>query len=634
MNYLGDEENGSYQDSMADFMRLEKLKKLSGIRGNPDGAFNEMHNPDLTGSAMPPPVKEPMIDEFQNAGSYDVRANQYVDPQAQQQSQGKYGMDWVARQNGRYGEDEFQDKGAQFGNDIRGAANLDQPVPDQQVPEAPQIDQNNLTQQPQEQTYWDYFKNLAGGMSTEPEYPQNLQNDPMNQVVEQPAMAENQVPQDPIQQPEMQEQQPVQEQVQQPMNPQEQPPQEEPVKIITEENVGTETQPGAVESVMQDPKLKEQIEHLIGKIDDKQLESALDYEKAMDAARKGHDLAYDTRNAEAESIRKRIEKRELTTEDKFLMGIALLAPMIVAGALGGKQAALGALSGGMEGYIKSQEQNQKSEKDDLSSLSKLELEKAKILQEKANTYEKEFSYKKELADSIPNKDLKNVVNRDAALLGGKLVLESGNSMLPIDPQSIRDMDDYKRVKASLPAMNKKVNDLLKAEKLMDNLFNITDSMIDNKPIEYWDYATGAFKSYFPFSRDSYKDENGNIIKKQAIFDTNRAELADAWRGSHDSGESSAFKAKENHFDKQLPDIFSFQSFKEGKSSPAEFQQKLELLRNNFREVIPVIQGSGFNTSIIEDILQDTPRNKQQAKKAADRKRANDTANDAISKKKG
>lgn len=623
---------------MADFLRLANLKNLYGgkIRGRSDNEFAAMQNPDLSGTAMaPPPLAPP-----QEIGNFDVRANQKIEPPPpipENVYQGLSNLRSIPNTQSGGLQDPLEA--------IRSRI--------QEEPELlsllPQETRNLLSSTPANPQ-----KEFISPQKSMPEVqaPSNLtQKQPMplpgmNAPTPDPYTSISQLPQ--LTQPQAGELPPPppigETQLGQPLPPpQETPPAPEPGNV----------QVGATTTAISNPALKAKIDEIFGPVDPAMAEAATSYEKAMKAYAENLDDVTAQLNKQESAIKKRIESRDLSTQDKILMALAVIAPLIVAGIAGGKEGIIGALGGGAKGIAEVFGGKAKQSKEDDQAMTDIALEKAKVGKEKAGLTPLTAAFRSKLAESIPNKELREIFMRDGQLVKepsgqDKLVINSGNPLLPIKASAIRDVKDYEKLKQETHKLSSAVNTLDKAEKIMDSMHDLAEltlkvrndknllqkgaSILLNK-FNLYDYATGALKAYIPATRDTVKDENGNEIKIAELMSTYRAQLADAWRDAHGNN-SNAFKATEAHFDKQLPDPNTWKAFLYGQSDIRQFQKQLDLVKQNFEEAIGYMDQLGFDTTGLRERYKNTKRSQSQDKEATNRQKAEEFAKDAISKNQG
>jgi hypothetical protein len=119
--------------------------------------------------------------------------------------------------------------------------------------------------------------------------------------------------------------------------------------------------------------------------------------------------------------------------------------------------------------------------------------------------------------------------RDGKILGNKLVLDTGNPLLPLLSNKVRDPEDIKRFKEKqLPKLQEDVSRVENGLLIADNINNLLERfqkqdkegisgfVKDWSPFHIYDIAARGFKSVVPAARDTFVDENGNEIKFSEI----------------------------------------------------------------------------------------------------------------------
>lgn len=627
--------NLDVNDSMADYLRLQNLRSLTSkrLRGRADREFSQMQNPDLSGTASPPPY----LPEEPVPGNFDVRANLKIEPPSIEQGPASNdGGFWSKLANGfrAIGEGRLPEQD-------------DEPMSQEMAMPAPK----NLTERPgvplagpgavQAMTNPQGIMNILTGNRELPngEMMQAGLN-PMalfgalgqfipkilsgNAEASEPPMPNAFTP-DEMKPPN------------QPLNDEVQPtPAVEPGSV----------QQGATATVLSEPMLKSKIDQILGPIDPALGQLASSYEKAMNAYSQSLDDVSARLTDQEKAIKQRIESRNLSGQDKLLMAVALIAPLIVSGLMGGKGAMLGALGGGAKGLADVFGQRVKEGREDEEQLSKLALNKSQLKKEQAGALGLTQEFKSKIADSIPNKELREIFNRDADLIGDKLVIKSGNPNLPIKAEAIRDKEDYKRIKSEIPKFAQSLSATEQAMNVIDQMHSLLDAanfstsegrnMLQKglSYIPFYDTVTGAMKAFIPYTRDTVKDADGKEYKISELYNTLRTQLSDIWRKGQQSN-ANAFKATESHFFQQLPDPFGKMSFLEGKSDINQNKKQLDLVKDKFADnILTYLNEQGIDITPISEKLRGTARNVELSEKERKKKRAQEATQDAISKSQG
>ncbi len=633
------------QDSnkFSDFLRLANLRGLtnSRLRGREDQKFSDMQNPDLAGAAMdlPPPLMPEQI-----PGNFDVRANQKIEPPPVMQGPAAADNDsiWSKLMNiggagarmiggGEYPQDDEMPMSQATA--IPAPKDLTEKSPLPTLEQARSL----ISAQPSKDILKERVPQEVNDMARNAMISPQSNQDPMAMISMLPNLLMQGQQEESLQPPMEMPQNQAMGNAQLNQNLTELP---QPEQAPT--NLGGETQVGAINEVMENPTLKSRIDEIFGPIDPSMAQSALDYEKAMDAYANGLDDVTANLNERERAIKQRIESRQLSTTDKILMALALIAPVIAAGFIGGKEALIGALSGGTKGISELFNARAKENKEGEEELSQLSLDKAKIAKEKAGIHPLTAEFRAKVAESIPNKELREIFSRDGEMIGNNLIINSGNPNLPIKAEAIRDVKDYNRIKKEIPKFAQTLSSTEQSMQIIDGMHKLLDAAnagkegLGNKLASFftlglYDNLAGVTKAYIPWTHDTVKDENGNVHKISALYNTLRTQLSEIWRKSN-AGQSSsnAFRATEEHFFNQLPDPFSKEAFKAGLSDINQSKKQLDLVKDKFtRNVVTYLDEQGIDTSRISQMLSGTERNKELSEQERRRNRANQAAEQFI-----
>ena len=369
------------KEDMNDLMRIRNLRSLSSrLRGRGDQELNDIMNPEMDGASQDPYAQdtplppEELIPPQANNSSIDVRANELNLPGQEPEQPGLF---------------------SRLGSGIRGMLSglgsgrlpeqEDEPMtPPQQTPIAPPAE--NVTQPSQIESAQamggqplqaGFFPSLSGikdwfnkdteqkaNMPLTPAQMEFYENLPEAQRQSMPGygkryeMAKAQGMKTPQMEEDAQFMQKIDEAAQ------------SPGKMVV---------PGAASMILEDPVLSADFKQVTG-IDYEPMiaEELTKYERVIEEAIQGIQADLSTLDESELKIRDRISRGELTTQDKILMGIALFLPMIIAGLVGGKEGAIGALGGSAQGLaqgLAQQGKNLREDEDILRDISKQKTDK-------------------------------------------------------------------------------------------------------------------------------------------------------------------------------------------------------------------------------------------------------------------
>ena len=605
--------------------RLQGLKNVSGrpkrsVMDEPDYLSDLEQEPssDVTGTSLPNfsnylPVNQAQpeqdIYEEPTPQSYDVRANNVI-PENEENEGGfwsKIGSklaDYVKPQNNQ---------------------DLSNPV----TPQIPPIEtaQTDIQQgippvtasEEESPGWWDSIKNNAGDLW-------NSVNNETNKLAQKNNENLQQNPVLPTQEKEEIEKQPITEE--------------------DKKEPGTYVELGASDQVYNDlnssPELKAEIERIFDtQITPERAQEISEFEIATKAfldKLEGRDVALTARE---NSLLEKIENKDLSQSEQISMALALIAPALIAGLIGGKQGFAGGLAAGGKNVmdILSQRENERKEAEKL--LPEVALEKSNVAKEKLVTVQQANELKRKITENVPNKELRELFTRDGKLLNGKLVLETGNPLLPVKSTAIRSESDFKNFKEKkMPELAEKVSSTQQGLKLLDNLDSLIEYSENEKsgilhkiPLSLYSTPTNAFKALVPASRDTFIDEDGNQVKISELYETTLEQLSDVYSQSVGSaGNKTAFKAYREHFQKMIPNPFTTGSFFKGSSDPKTVKAQINSVKDKMEDnIIKKLDSSGVDTFPISELFKESKINTNKSENKRKKNRAEEAAREVIGK---
>lgn len=258
--------------------------------------------------------------------------------------------------------------------------------------------------------------------------------------------------------------------------------QQEKIKKEIEEaakNPGQNAVPGVSSMILNDPVLKTDFEEIVGVNYEPQLaEQLARYEKVIDEAAKGIDDSLSSLDESEKMIRDRMRIGQLSTQDKILMGIALFLPVIAAGLVGGKEAAVGALGGSASGLSKGLLEREKIGREDESTLMEIAKQKATQNVKKAELGLSVPKVKEELRKALPtdekNELFKGMQRVSIQTPNGDV---QGVAILPglvADPNFIYDKDSKKKALENAQELSNSTQAVTRVNELTDNIIDILD----------------------------------------------------------------------------------------------------------------------------------------------------------------
>jgi len=233
---------------------------------------------------------------------------------------------------------------------------------------------------------------------------------------------------------------------------------------------------GATDAAANMPEIKKQIETITGTDFSPMIqEQTRQYEKVLSDLENNNNQAMASYDEQLNRIKQRIETNSATDMDKYYIGLALLMPLL-AGAIFGKEAALGALGGGFKGLSDVYRERGKNIREDESAISELE----KI---KANTDLKRGELELEKL-KLPGTIQKNLPKDEREHLKGKSEVtwtdpETGKQRIGIQIKpGLIAYDEYVTDKDELKEMRKEASDLETGLTATRQINKITKNIID------------------------------------------------------------------------------------------------------------------------------------------------------------
>jgi hypothetical protein len=359
----------------------------------------------------------------------------------------------------------------------------------------------------------------------------------------------------------------------------------------------TYAEPGSIEQVSSDPTLSQALDKLLGvEITPEMMQNAKDMESAI----KGFTdslTGYETRLTEHQTeLKNQIASRNLSGNDKILMAIALLAPAIIGGAIGGPEAFLGGVAGGAQsltGVLKGREEEKQGMQDKLSQLA---METTKAEKERIGAEKERAEFEQKIKASTHNHDLRELFNNEGKLLNGEVVLDTGNPLLPLKFSAVKSVKDAERFKNKemLPLQND-LAQTIGAVQSLDRLKKVLDYgralQKSGGILGQWAKDTifeipgKALKAYVPYTRDTFIDPNtGETITIANLYETIRRQLA-AKYAKTELGKGQFTGKSEQHAREILPNPFSKEVFKEGKTDLGTNLKQMETIYDTLTDTM-------------------------------------------------
>jgi hypothetical protein len=272
-------------------------------------------------------------------------------------------------------------------------------------------------------------------------------------------------------------------------------------------------------------------------------------------------------------------------------------------------------------------------------LPEIALEKSKIAKEKLATTQQANELKRKIKDSVPNQALKELFTKDGMVLNGKLVLNTGNPLLPLKSTAVRSEEDFKNFREKkMPELAEKVSTTEQGLHLLDNLQDLLNYSEKEKTglqydiIPFYDTASNAFKSLIPASRDTFTDEDGNVVKISEAYETVLEQLSDMYsQAVGAAGSKTAFKTYREHFREMLPNPFTAASLAKGRTQAGTLTAQIKSVKDKFEDnIIKKLDSSGVETGPIKELFSNTKINTNRSEKKRKSNRANEAVKEVLS----
>lgn len=392
----------------------------------------------------------------------------------------------------------------------------------------------------------------------------------------------------------------------------------------------TYAEPGAIETALQTPEFKAELERLIGEpITPEMAAETQQWQTALSTFNEAKDAEHKALTENEQAIKERIESRNLSTQDKVFMTLALLAPAVVAGATMGKEGFFGVLEGTAGAATNVLARNAKNQIADEEQLSKLAIQKGKIGKEKLDESMKMEKQVADRAAKMPNKELRDLTLRDGKIVDGKIVYDTGNDKFPLSSERVRDPKDLinfkTKVLPKLEAQNSLREQIFDIAATMDTILDTAEKQRDN---ELTPTITGGLIDNPWWDRDEFLDENGNVMKFNEIYKGLRQRYGELNRQFY--GEKGTGSEREKRFENEFPDPFTSGLFQK-KSKIPQTRKQLQLQLNGIdKKMLTDAKEKGVNTKFLEESFSKTPFN---AKISEEQRKAN-RAKESVAQIKG
>ncbi len=406
---------------------------------------------------------------------------------------------------------------------------------------------------------------------------------------------------------------------------------------------GTYADLGAARQVYEDPNTSPEVKSEIERIFDVRLtpervKEVEEFEKAIKAyidKLEGVETALDART---QALMSKVENRDLSTSEQISMALALIAPAIIGGLFAGKAGFVEGLAQGGKNIVGTLGGRQAEIKEAEKLIPELAAEKANIGKEKLKTTQESAELKRKTLESVPNHALRKLFTRDGMILNGKLVLDTGNPLIPLKSTAVRTEKDYDNFREKLmPKLAENISVTEQGLHLLDNLQSLLDAAEDHRKgilydyVPFYDTIANTNKILYPAGRDTFKDENGNEVKISQLYGTVLEQLTDMYnKAVGDSAGKSSFKTYREHFMEMISNPFIFDALRKGNTQLGSVRAQINSVKDKFEDnIIKKLETNGVDSTPMKEIFGNTKISKGYSEKKRKNERANATANEII-----
>lgn len=415
-----------------------------------------------------------------------------------------------------------------------------------------------------------------------------------------------------------------------------------PVAEAENKEPGTYVKLGASNDIYNDPntppELKAEIERIFDtRLTPERTKEVNEFEKVVDAFMNKLEGVETALTAREKTLLDKVENRNLSASEQISMALALIAPALIGGLIGGKQGLAGGLAAGGQNISNVLAGREKEFKEAQKLLPEIALERSKVAQQKLKTTQEANELKRKIKEIVPNHKLKELFSKDGMILNGKLVLDTGNPLLPLKSTAIRSMDDYKNFKEKkMPELSEKVSTTEQGLSLMDDLQDLIDysekarSGLQHE-IPLYPTLSNLFKAFVPASRDTFIDEDGNEVKISELYETLTEQLSDMYsQAIGTAGAKTAFKTYREHFRKMLPNPFTIEAIAKGHTQLGTIRGQIKSVKDKFENaVIKKLDSAGIETEPMKKLFSSTKINKNRSETTRKNNRANEAVKEVL-----
>lgn len=332
--------------------------------------------------------------------------------------------------------------------------------------------------------------------------------------------------------------------------------------------------------------------------------------------------------AQEKQLKESMETGKMTTFDKVSLGLAIVAPIII-GMMYGKEAFLGGVAGGLEGFSKGKEAEGKQLSLKSKQLSELQDKKDNLIKGRADL-------KKEIAGNVENPKLRQFIKdrdffesykdgnevkvrpgKNTKIFGDKLGFSSGDEgkILYYHSPLLSDDEDVAHFKKVSRDANEAMGRIKDSNSSIDDVVDLMKAVKDQHPTIYSAIMKGILptensllgslnflsKDYKDLSID-YVDKDGKVttVKALPLMQQKMGALQDSYNKQY-LGRGILTKGVQDHWTQIFPDMASLKSWI-GSDYPTMLKQANEFKNTLNKRAIEEFVASGFIRDPIEEAL--------------------------------
>lgn len=238
---------------------------------------------------------------------------------------------------------------------------------------------------------------------------------------------------------------------------------------------------GATDMVANQPDLNAAFKEISGiNIDDEVANQTEKYEKVLENIDNINDQDLQKFSEQEQRILQRIQDNETTDADKFYIGLAVMMPLIV-GAFFGKEAAIGALGGGAQGFANILGQRKKENMENEKLLTDINQNKSNIGLKKAEIDLKRVGLPSEIRKNLPKDENEHLIGKKEVTWTDP---NTGQQMKGVGikpglvalPEYVKDKDELKEMRKQAVDISAAINPVQEINKLTGDIISVSSKM--------------------------------------------------------------------------------------------------------------------------------------------------------------